>query len=313
MAKRAKSPEPPGGSFWPHPRFLGLAPGEGGWRRSKVAILPIPYEATTSYGAGTRSGPGAIIDASKELEFYDPATGTEAATELGFHTLPPVFPDFSGPEKMIAAIAKCAAPLYKSGKFVLALGGEHSITVGLVRAARRKWRDLCVLQLDAHADLRDEYEGTRFSHACSARRALEELKPSKKLQLVQVGVRNISREGHEFLKGQGQRVRTFWADDILADPAGLWVEELGELVAGRDVYLSVDLDGLDPSIMPAVGTPEPGGLLWQHVTALVEKVAADARIVAADLVELAPQPGNHAPDFLAAKLGYLIARRALGK
>ncbi len=313
MTKRAEAPQPPGGSFWPHPCFLGLAPGDSDYRRSKVAILPIPYEATTSYGAGARFGPGAIIDASKELEFYDPVTGSEAATELGFHTLPPVFPDFSGPGNMIAAISKCAAPLYRSGKFVLALGGEHSVTVGLVRAARRKWRDLCVVQLDAHADLRDEYEGTRFSHACSARRALDELKPSKKLQLVQVGVRNISREGHAFLKAQGQRVRTFPADYIIADSTGLWVEELGELVAGRDVYLTVDLDALDPSIMPAVGTPEPGGLLWHHVTALVEKVAGAARIVAADLVELAPQPGNHAPDFLAAKLGYLVARRALGK
>jgi len=312
VARRKPRPRAPGFSLGPHPNFLGLEPEHSSRARSRAVVLPIPYEATASYGAGTRFGPAAIIAASQQVELYDRRSESQPALGFGFHTLPPIFPDFSGPEKMIAAISKCAAPLYKSGKFVLALGGEHSVSVGLIRAAARRWRDLCVVQLDAHADLRDEYEGTRFSHACSARRALEELKPSKKLQLVQAGLRNISREGHEFLKSQGKRIRTFWAGDIIADPTGLWIEEVGQLVAGRNVYLTVDLDGLDPSIMPAVGTPEPGGLLWHHAVGLVEKLAGSARIAAADLVELAPQPGNHAPDFLAAKLGYLIARRAMG-
>jgi agmatinase len=310
--KKSKPPEPPGGEFWPHPGFLGLSPSDSHPRRARVAVLPLPYEATTSYGAGARFGPQAIIQASKELEFYDRRTDTEAATELGFHTLPPLFPDFSGPQKMIAAVARCAATVLRSGKFLLSLGGEHSLTVGLVRAACRKCRDLCLVQVDAHADLRQSYEGTRFSHACAMRRCLDELRSSKNPQLLQVGVRNISREGNAFRSKNRKRIRTFWAEDILADGEGAWLDEVEKLVSGRNVYLTFDVDGLDTSIMPSTGTPEPGGLLWHHAVSLVDRVAASSNLLAADLVELAPHPGLQAPDFLAAKLAYLLARRALG-
>ncbi|MHC4917405.1 MAG: agmatinase [Planctomycetota bacterium] len=313
MARKKKPPEPPGGEFWPYPCFLGLSPEHSGRKRSKVVVLPLPYEGTTSYGAGTRFGPQAIVDASKELEFYDRTTGTEAATELGFHTMPPVFPDFSGPRKMIDAVSSVAAGVIRSGKFLLSLGGEHSVTVGLVRAAARRWRDLCIVQVDAHADLRPSYEGTRYSHACSMRRCLAELPAGGNPRLIQVGIRNVSEEGNRFRKSRRGRLRTLWAEDILADSRGRWLEAVAELVGGRPVYLTVDLDGLDPSIMPATGTPEPGGLLWQHAVGLVECLAAHGRLVAAALVELAPQPANHAPDYLAAKLAYLIARRALRK
>ncbi len=313
MARRKKPPEPPGGEFWPYPCFLGLSPEHSDFRKSKVVVLPLPYEGTTSYGAGTRFGPQAMIEASKELEFYDRKTGTEAATELGFHTMPPLFPDFSGPSRMIDAVAKVAAAVLKSRKFLLSLGGEHSVTVGLVRAAARKWRDLCLVQVDAHADLRNSYEGTRHSHACTMRRCLEHLPAGKDPRLIQVGIRNISEQGNTFRRSRRGRLRTLWAEDILADTRGRWLEVVSELVGGRPVYLTVDLDGLDPSVMPATGTPEPGGLLWAHVVGLVECLAAHGRLVAADLVELAPQAGNHAPDFLAARLGYLIARRALHK
>jgi len=298
-------------AYGPYPGFLGLEPEHSSRKSSRVLVLPVPYECTTSYGQGTRFGPRAIIDASAALELYDPDSGTEPALELGFHTLPPVIPNMDSPEEMVANLASCARPLYKSGKFVLALGGEHTITAGLVRAAVRQWPDLCIVYVDAHADLRDEYQGTAYSHACAARRALDELKDSGGVRLIQVGVRNTAREEHEFAKAQPERIRTFLGEEIAADRARHWLGDIEELVKERNVYLSFDLDGLDPSIMPATGTPEPGGLDWYDALELVERVAKEASLVAADLVELAPQYGNRAPDFIAAKLAYLIATRAV--
>jgi N1-aminopropylagmatine ureohydrolase len=293
------------------PRFLGLTESHSSRDTSRVLVLPIPFEATTSYGQGTRFGPAAIIAASEHVELYDPQTRTEAGIELGFHTLPPLFPECSSPPEMTEAIDACATPLYGSGKFVLALGGEHSITAGLMRAAAREWKDLCIVQVDAHADLRDSWEGTPLSHACAARRALDELGPSDDLQLVQVGIRNISAEGDQFRREHPEQIRTFRADSILADAGGEWLKELGNIISGRNIYLTFDLDGLDSAVMPATGTPEPGGLQWHHAAQLVELISRRAKVVAADIVELAPQPNNPAPDFLAAKLAYLITRRAL--
>jgi agmatinase len=309
MPKKHDAPD--SGSFEPYPGFLGLPAGRSTRLRSRVLVLPVPYEGTTSYGVGTRLGPRAMIEASANLEFYDRRLGQEPALELGFHTMPPVAPELAGPKSMVARIAACAGGLYRSGRFVLALGGEHTITVGLVRAAARKWPELCIVQVDAHADLRQEYQGTPYSHACAMRRAIEELKASNQPQLVQVGVRNIAREEHEFAKSQEGRIHTFWADEIAADKARHWLADVEELVRGRDIYLTVDLDGLDPSIMPATGTPEPGGLDWYDVTELVERLSRSGNLAAADIVELSPQPGNHAPDFLAARLGYPIATKAL--
>ncbi len=294
------------------PNFLGLEPTHSSLSESRVVVLPIPFEATTSYGQGARFGPAAIIAASEHVELFDPETRTEAALALGFHTLPPPFPECTSPPAMIEAIDACATPLYGSGKFLLALGGEHSITAGLVRAAAREWKDLCIVQVDAHADLRDSWAGTPLSHACAARRALDELGASGELQLVQVGIRNISAEGDHFRRAHPGRIRTFPAESILADPDGKWLDELGGMIDGRSIYLTFDLDGLDSAVMPATGTPEPGGLQWHHAAQLVELISRRAKVLAADVVELSPQPGNHAPDFLAAKLAYLIARRALG-
>jgi N1-aminopropylagmatine ureohydrolase len=294
------------------PNFLGLTESQSSREASRVVVLSIPYEATTSYGAGTRHGPAAIIKASEQVELYDPGTRTEAGVQLGFHTLPALLPEGLSHPQMIAAIDACAAPLYASEAFVLALGGEHSVTVGLVRAAARQWKDLCIVQVDAHADLRDSWDGTPLSHACAARRALDELGTADGLQLVQIGIRNISAEGDSFRRQNSERIRTFRADSILADAGGEWLKELGNIISGRNLYLTFDLDGLDSAVMPATGTPEPGGLQWHHAAQLVELISKRAKVVAADIVELAPQPGNRAPDFLAAKLAYLIARRALG-
>jgi agmatinase len=294
------------------PCFLGLPPEAGSAKAPRVAVLPIPYEATTSYGQGTSRGPRAILEASTQVELYDRRTRTEAGPALGFHTLRALSFEGCDHAAAIAAIHSAAAPLCADRRFLLALGGEHSVTVGLLRAATRSWPDLCIVQVDAHADLRDSWEGSPLSHACAARRALEELEPRDRVQLVQVGIRNISAEGDRFRRRNRARIRTFWSEDLLGRPQGAWLDDLEETVRGREVYLTFDLDGLDPAIMPATGTPEPGGLLWHHAEALVERLAGCARLAAADIVELAPQPGNHAPDFLAAKLGYLIARRALG-
>ncbi len=298
----------------PEHNFLGLNSSQTSYAKSRVVVLPLPYEATTSYGAGTRFGPEAIINASAQVELYDRHSECEASEHLGIHTAAPLFPDFSSPQAMIDEIASCASSMQADGKFVLGLGGEHTVTVGLLRAAARKNPDICMLQIDAHADLRNSYEGTSFSHACAARRSLDELqKKSHKgkclPQLIQVGIRNISAEGDRFRKRCGQQINTFWAEDILCDQNQFWLEEISELVADRNIYLSLDLDGLDPSIMPATGTPEPGGLLWPQITILIERVALAGNIVSADLVELAPQSGNHAPDFLAARLAYFILQQ----
>jgi N1-aminopropylagmatine ureohydrolase len=298
----------------PEHNFLGLDSSQTSYARSRVVVLPLPYEATTSYGAGTRFGAEAIINASAQVELYDSHSECEASQHLGIHTAPPLFPNFSSPEAMIDQIAGCASTMHKDDKFVLGLGGEHTVTVGLLRAAARKTPDICLLQIDAHADLRNSYEGTSFSHACAARRALEELgcrsaKGKSTPQLIQVGIRNISEQGDRFRKRCGKKIKTFWADDIHSDQNQSWLDEISELVADRNIYLSLDLDGLDPSIMPATGTPEPGGLLWSQITALIERVALAGNIISADLVELAPQPGNHAPDFLAARLAYYILQQ----
>jgi agmatinase len=288
--------------------------GQDASKRARVVVLPVPYEGTTCYGAGARFGPEAIIAASKQLEFFNHHTGREDAEEIGFLTLPPLCPDVSGPERMIRAVAVAAAELHRKRKFVLALGGEHSITVGLVRAAASRWRDLCIVQIDAHADLRNSYEGSRFSHACAARRAIEELpRKTSSPQLIQVGIRSLSSECHRYLRSRGRQIVTFMADTIAGNAEGnaSWIEQIAALTAGRNVYLSIDLDGLDCSIMPATGTPEPGGLNWWQITALLDRLADSARIISADVVELAPIPGNHAPDFLAAKLAYTTACVAL--
>lgn len=292
--------------------FLGLPAEQRSRTRSRALVLPIPYEGTVSYGCGARFGPRAIIDASASVEPFDRKAGCEPAAELGICTLPAVAVDVSGPEAMVERIAASTAPLYREGRFVLALGGEHTVTAGLVRAAAGVWPDLCIVQVDAHADLRSSFQGSPFSHACVMRRALEELRSSDEARLVQVGIRNISGEELAFAREQEKRIRTFWADDIVVDRAHHWLADIEEIVQGRNVYLTVDVDGLDSSLMPSTGTPEPGGLDWYDILGLVERLSAKARLVAADIVELAPQPGNHAPDFLVAKIGYRIVARALG-
>lgn len=280
--------------FYPRRNFAAIPQEYADFETSRVVILPIPYDSTTDWKSGTRDGPMAIIDASQQLERYDPELDRELHL-VGIHTLPELQPLKSGPEQTVERVCRVASDLVGSGKFVVMLGGEHSLTVGTVKAHAQKFHRLSVLQLDAHTDLRDEYEGTKYSHACVMRRVLEYC------PIVQVGIRSLSMEEHQFL-AQSQ-MRPFLAQDTPLDQ-----ERLDRIISSlsEEVYITIDLDVLDPSIMPAVGTPQPGGMGWYEVLELLRQVAAKTRIVGFDVVELCPKEGPASSAFLAAKLTYKL-------
>jgi agmatinase len=272
--------------------FGGIPRNQSSWENARVVFLSAPYDLTTSYLPGSRRGPLAILEASTHMELYDEELGFETA-RIGLHTLDPLEALSSGPGEMVRLISAYARPVVKAGKFPVLLGGEHSVTLGLAFELQKKYPRLSFLQLDAHADLRGEFEGTPYSHACVARRL------SEQGALVQVGIRSLSVEESVFLKKSF--VRSYpW--HTLADRPGWEEEAIGHL--GPEVYVTIDLDVLDPAIMPATGTPEPGGLDWRTLTRFLRKVAQARKVVGFDVVELAPIPGWVAPDFLAAKLIY---------
>lgn len=278
--------------------FLGV---DSPLKDSRAVILPVPYEGTVSYRPGTRFGPAAIIDASAHLELYDEELDAEPY-RMGIHTAPPVWSNFSSPQGMIQEIREHCRRYLNQDKFVAVLGGEHSVTVGSVQAHQEKHLGLCVLQLDAHADLRDSYHRTKWGHA-SVMRRVGELCPT-----VGVGIRSLSRQEMDFAAAEDRRI--FFAHQIREDPH--WIDRVvGELAS--EVYVTIDLDGLDPGIMPAVGTPVPGGLSWQQTLDLLSRVAAEKIVVGFDVVELAPIPGQAASDFTAARLVYKMLGAVLGK
>jgi agmatinase len=251
-----------------------------------------------SYGGGTARGPAAIVAASQQVELYDREFDREPALDYGVHTLDPVAlaDDLPAAVDAIAAAVHAAAA---TGKLVVGLGGEHTISAGFGRGLLAALGGpLSVVQIDAHADLRDEYEGTSYSHACVARRLLEE--PGIE-QVLQLGVRSVCSEEVAFARANPQRVRMWYAEDV---HAGAWQAELNARLAGRRAYLTIDVDGLDPAIVPATGTPEPDGLSWNETLAVVRTVARAGRIAGMDCVELAPAAGLHAADFAVAKLVY---------
>ena len=292
--------------FGPPRTFLGLPPDLSGYAVARVVLLPVPYDATTSYRAGTRDGARAIIDASSQIELYDADLDCEPA-EVGIHTSDPLEPEFSAPARMIARVHEATARILADDKLPFLLGGEHSLTAGAVAACKAHYPDLGVLHLDAHADLRDEYHGTPQSHACAMRRVVDLGCP-----LTSVGIRSLSSEEAEFRRSAaGQAaVRTIPASQIArvrydaAELDALW----GEIVAGlpETIYITVDLDVFDPALMAAVGTPEPGGLDWWEVTGLLRRACAARRVVGADVVELAPSEGPESCAFAAAKLTYAL-------
>jgi agmatinase len=274
--------------------YGGLRPEESAFERAQVVILPIPYEQTTTYGTGTKEGPQALIAASRHMELYDEELDYEVY-RVGIHTLRELETDASGPKAMMERITEVSRELLDHGKFVVGLGGEHTVSFGLVRAFAERFPGLSVLQFDAHADLRDVYQGTPYNHASVLRR-ISELVPA-----VQVGIRSMSREEAEWV--QQRRGRLFFAPEVLGSPT--IATTIAEALSDQ-VYITICLDGFDPSIMPAVGTPEPGGLGWYDVLRIVQRVAETRHIVGFDVVELFPIPGNVAPDFLAAKLVYKV-------
>lgn len=276
--------------------FLGLDDAASAYDRSAVVVLPIPYEATVSYGQGTRNGPRAIIEASRQVELYDRELDSEPALTYGIHTLPAIAPVNSGPEATIAAIAACAEEQLRAGKLLFGLGGEHAVSAGIARAIKAIHGEFVMVQIDAHSDLRDEYEGSPYSHACVAKRVLD-----MGATVVQLGIRSICREEISLIRSERSRLRVFFAEDV---HAGQYQRALAGLVRGRTVFLTIDVDGMDPSIVPATGTPEPGGLSWVQTLDIIRTVVAEANIAAIDCVELAPIAGQHASDFLVAKLIY---------
>lgn len=269
--------------------FMGL---EGQtYEAAKVIVLPVPYNSTTYWKSGTKDGPQAIIDASRHIELYDIETRKDPSTE-GIFTLEPLEPSKKSPEDMMARIKSVVDKILADEKFLLMLGGEHSITLGAVQSFKEKFSDFSVLQIDAHSDLRDEFEGTKYHHTTVMRRIRDLGVP-----VTQVGVRSIPEEDAQYIKEQGIET-VFFAPDVPIDKIISTLKE--------NVYLTIDLDGLDTSIMPAVGTPEPGGLGWYETLDLIKEVARKKKIIGADVVELDPIPGLVAPDFLAAKLVYKI-------
>ncbi|MBN2663625.1 MAG: agmatinase [Bacteroidales bacterium] len=269
--------------------FGGLEPDFCDYNNSKIVVLPIPYDGTSTWIKGANLGPNAILEASENMELYDIETDFEPYT-LGIHTVEPVSINNS-PESMSKVVYERTKKLLSDNKFVVSLGGEHSVSIGAIKAFAEKFDNLTILQIDAHTDLRNEYLGSNHNHACVMARA-KEFAP-----IVQVGIRSM--DSCELVNVDKKRV--FFASSIQKNEN--WINNVVDLLT-ENVYLTFDLDGLDPSIMPSTGTPEPGGLLWYDVINLMEEVIKQKNLVGFDVVELCPNENNKAPDFLAAKFIY---------
>ncbi len=274
--------------------FGGIAEEEfSSFERARILVWPISYEGTVSYGTGTGRGAEAIIDASRNMELYDEETDAEVY-RLGIHTLDES-PSLEPPARMMASLYQRAKELVATGKFVAMIGGEHSVSAPVIRAHAERYGDLSVLQIDAHADLRDTYDGTPHSHASIMARVTRDLR----LPSVQCGIRSISAEEARSLDDLPTRI--FWAKDIVGRTD--WWEDA---VAGLtdNVYLTIDIDGLDPSLVAQTGTPEPGGLGWYETVGLIRTLARNRRVVGLDLTEYSYVEGFEASAFLCAKLIY---------
>jgi len=278
--------------------FGGLDEEFSSLERARAVVLPVPYDFSTTYQGGTRWGPRAILTASQNMEVWDEELG--ATYRAGIHTLPEVEPTAQGPGAMAERVERAVGWILDQGRLPAILGGEHSITAGSVRAAARRIGGLSVLQFDAHADMRDSYLDSPDSHACVMRR-VRECVPA-----ASVGIRSLSEEEAEYLRAHPAPM---WSPRALRALKGDWEPILSALTA--EVFVTFDLDALDPSALPGTGTPEPGGLDWYEAVDLLRAVAARSRIVGFDVVELAPLPGQVASDFLAARLVYRLIGLAL--
>jgi agmatinase len=277
--------------------FLGLDTVHSNFDQSRVLLLPVPYEATVSYGGGTAAGPAAIITASQQVELYDREFEDEPGLRWGVHTLPALAIDDASPDEAMAIISAEVELQTGHGKLLCVLGGEHSISGAVAEGLFAVHGPFVTVQIDAHADLRDEYEGTPHSHACAMRRVLD----AGAGPLLQLGIRSLSVDEAEFMRSD-ERVTTFFSEDI---HAGSHLAALADFVRGKPVYLTIDIDGLDVSLVPATGTPEPDGLSWNEALEIIRIVAREsARVLAFDVMELAPIAGFHSADFVTAKLTY---------
>lgn len=271
--------------------FAGIADKYAAQETAEVVLLPVPYDGTSTYGKGADKGFDALLDAAENMELYDIETNSEVYRE-GIYIAPTVTED-SSPEAMCEAVKKAVQDYLKSGKFVTLFGGEHSISIGSIAAFKEQYSDLSVLQIDAHSDLRPSYNGSACNHACALHEA------SKTTNLVQVGIRSMDRVELPYVKQDN-----FFTMYKIRKQVN-WIAEVIERL-GKNVYITIDLDAFDPSIMPATGTPEPGGLLWYETLELLKEVMKSKNVVGFDIVELAPIEGATAPDFMAAKLYYKL-------
>ena len=272
--------------------YAGIPDKHSKLETAKIVLIPVPYDGTSTWVKGSDKGPEAFLDASANMELYDIETDSEVYTK-GIYTAGPVL-EVSSPEALAIKVHDAVLKFLEDGKFVVTLGGEHSVTIGAAQAYAEKVNGLCVLQIDAHTDLRQEYEGSRFNHACVMAR-VREMCP-----IVQVGIRSMDVVEKPYM----DRGRVFFAKDIVGGHDG-WIDDVIEKL-DYHVYVTIDLDGFDPSIMPATGTPEPGGLSYYDVINLMRKLIIKKKLVGFDVVELCPIENNKASDFLASKLIYQL-------
>ena len=265
--------------------------------KEKVVVVPFGLEKTVSYGGGTKNGPKEIIKASHQVELYDEELGCEPYKKIGIKTLKP-FKIQKNIKKALKKISNVNEEILGKKLFPMTFGGEHSITPGCIAPFAKKYKKLCLLHFDAHADLRESYNGEKFSHASAIKRCLDH----KNVSLISFGIRNISKSEIPYLKKNSSRINIFWAKDKLK-----WnLNKFRQLIKSKTVYLTFDVDGLDASIMPATGTPEPGGLFWEETLNIIKIAAKNSNIVGADINELSPIKGFNSYNFLVAKLAYKI-------
>ena len=265
--------------------------------KEKVIVVPFGLEKTVSYGSGTKNGPKEIIKASHQVELYDDELNCEPYKKIGIKTLKPFKID-KNIKKALKKISDINREILSKRIFPLTLGGEHSITPGCIAPFAKKYKKLCLLHFDAHADLRESYNGEKFSHASAIKRCLDH----KNVSVISFGIRNISKAEILYLKKNSSRINIFWAKDKLS-----WnLDKFKQLIKNKTVYLTFDVDGLDSSIMPATGTPEPGGLLWDETLNIIKIASKNSNIVGADINELSPIKGFDSYNFLTAKLAYKI-------
>ena len=257
--------------------------------KSKVVFIPVPYDGTSTWGKGADKGPDALLDASENMELYDIETETEVYKQGVFVSEP--VSDLSSPEAMVKEVHRITKEFIKRNKFVTLIGGEHSISIGSIRAFNECFENLTVLHIDAHADLRESYGGTPYNHACAVYEA------SQQTNLVQVGIRSMDAIEMTVMDTE----KTFFAHEMVDDE--YWMDKVVELLTDN-VFITFDLDALEPSIMPSTGTPEPGGLLWYETLEFLKQVFEEKNVVGFDIVELCPNKNERSSDFLAAKLYY---------